>query len=145
MNDEPDLSFCGLSVWVEDREFPDASDYWDGNWLVIRAKMKASGASVESGGPILMTTDVERFRDDLVVMASTLAGKAILTGLEPGINMTLEMCGRGHVEGVIEITPDHLNQQHRFKVEADQSYLPALVSSCDAILSRFPVTNPRTE
>ena len=144
MDDEPDLSFCGLTLWVEDREFPEASDYWDGNWLIIRGTMKASGALVECGGPILTTADVERFRDDVAKMISTLAGEATLTGLEPGINMTLEMCGRGHVEGVIEITPDHLNQQHRFKVEADQSYLPALVSSCDAILSKFPVTNAPT-
>ena len=144
MDTEPDLSFFGLSLWVKDREFPDASDYWDGNWLVIRAKMKASGASVECGGPILMTADVERFRDDVAKMVSTLAGEATLTGLEPGINMILKMRGRGHVEGVIEITPDHLNQHHCFKVEADQSHLPALVSSCDAILSRFPVTNAPT-
>ena len=141
MDIESDLSFCGLSLWVEGREFPDTSDYWDGNWLVIRAEMKASGAFVKCGGPILMTADVEQFRDDVAKMVSTLTGKATLTGLEPGINMTLEMRGRGHVEGVVEITPDHLNQHHRFKVEADQSYLPALISSCDAILTRFPVTN----
>ena len=88
-----------------------------------------------------MTADVEQFRDDVAKMVSTLTGKATLTGLEPGINMTLEMRGRGHVEGVVEITPDHLNQNHRFKVEADRSYLPVLVSSCDTILTRFPVTN----
>lgn len=145
MDNEPDLNFCGLSLWVRHRQFPDASDYWDGNWLVIRAKMEASGARVEFGGSILMTADVERFRDELAKMVSALAGEATLTGLEPGINMILEMRGKGDVEGVIEITPDHLNQHHRFKVEADQSYLPALVSSCDAILSRFPVINASSE
>ena len=81
MDTEPDLSFFGLSLWVKDREFPDASDYWDGNWLVIRAKMKASGASVECGGPILMTADVERFRDDVAKMVSTLAGEATPDGI----------------------------------------------------------------
>lgn len=141
MNAEPDLTFCGLSIWVEGREFPDASDYWDGNWLVVRAEMKASGALVECGGPILMTGDVERFRDGVAEMFTTLAGEAALEELEPGIKLTLRMRGKGHVEGVVDMTPDHLNQQHRFNVEADQSYLPALVSSCNAILGRFPVTN----
>lgn len=141
MDTEPDLTFCGLSLWVQGREFPAASDYWDGNWLVIRAEMKASGAFVECGGPILMTGDVERFRNGVVGMVTTLSGEAALEGFEPGIRLALRMRGRGHVEGVVDITPDHLNQQHRFNVEADQSFLPALVSSCDAILNRFPATN----
>jgi hypothetical protein len=144
MDVEPDLSFCGLSLWVHDRQFPSATDYWDGNWLMISAKMKATGAYVECGGPILMTADIERFRDGLSAMVSTLTGEAVLTGLEPGLNVTLKMRSRGHVEGVIEITPDHLNQLHRFDVEADQSYLPALVLSCEAILGAFPVTNAPT-
>jgi hypothetical protein len=45
----------------------------------------------------------------------------------------------GHVEAVIEITADHINQYHRFMVEGDQSYLPELIRSCDAILGKFPV------
>ena len=145
MSAEPDLTFCGLSVWVKGREFPDSSDYWDGNWLVIRAEMKASGALVECAGPLLTTGDLERFRDEVAEMVTALAGEAALEGLEPGIKLIVRMLSRGHVEGVVDITPDHLNQQHRFNVEADQSYLPALVSSCDAILGRFPVTNASTQ
>jgi len=138
---EPDLRFCGLSLYVDRRQFPDASDYWDGNWLMIRVRMETLGALVECAGPILMTADIERFRDQLKAMADTLAGEATLAGLEPELNMTLKMKQRGHVVGVVEITPDHLNQQHRFQVEADQSYLPALILSCNTILSRFPVIN----
>jgi hypothetical protein len=103
--------------------------------------MDASDARVKCDGPILMTTDIKQFRDQLTVMVDTLAGEATLMGLEPELNVVLKMQKRGHVEGVIEITPDHLNQHHRFTVEADQSYLPALVLSCDAILERFPVIN----
>lgn len=144
MSAEPDLTFCGLSLWVEGREFPDASDYWDGNWLVIRAEMRAPGARVECVGPILMASDLECFRDGVAEMVTALAGEATLKGLEPGINLTLRMGSRGHVEGAVDITPDHLNQQHRFNVEADQSYLPALVLSCDAILGKLPVINALT-
>jgi hypothetical protein len=141
METEPDLSFCGLSLWVTGREFPDAPDYWDGNWLMIRAKMEAPGASVECGGPCLTTLDVELFRNGIAAMYSTLSGEAVLTGLEPEISVTLKMCGRGQVEGQIEITPDHINQQHRFTVEADQTYLPELMRACDSILNAFPVKN----
>ena len=74
-------------------------------------------------------------------MNGSLAGEAALMGLEPERNLLLKLDKLGHVAGVIEITPNHLNQHHSFTVEADQSYLPALVLSCDAILKRFPVIN----
>ncbi|MDR6135773.1 hypothetical protein QE361_002772 [Sphingomonas sp. SORGH_AS802] len=92
-----------------------------------------------------MTGDVERFRDEIVAMVTTLAGGAALEGLEPGIKLTVRMRGRGHVEGVVDINPDHLNQQHRFNVEANQSYLRALILSCDAILASFPVISTTTQ
>ncbi len=108
---------------------------------MIRVRMEAHGAHVEFAGPILMTADFERFRDQLVAMVDTLTGEATLASLEPQLNMVLKMQQRGHVLGMVEITPDHLSQHHRFQVEADQSYLPALISSCNTILSRFPVIN----
>ena len=101
MTTEPDLRFCGFSLWVHRRQFPNASDYWDGNWLVVSAKMEASGAYVECAGPMLMTADVERFRDGLAAMVSTLTGEAVLNGLEPSINVSLKMRSRGYVEAVI--------------------------------------------
>jgi hypothetical protein len=119
MMTEPDFRFCGLSMCVDARQFPNASDYWDGNWLMLRVRMEAHGAHVECAGPILMTADIERFRDQLVAMADTLTGDATLAGLEPDLNMVLKMGQRGHVVGVVEITPDQLSQQHRFQVEAD--------------------------
>lgn len=74
-------------------------------------------------------------------MIDTLAGEATLKGLEPELDFELQMKKRGHIEATIEITPDHLNQHHQFTVETDQTYLPDLVRSCDAILERFPVIN----
>ena len=139
MSDEPDLRFCGFSLWVDQRQFPSASDYWDGNWLIVRVRMEASGARIECEGPFLMTTDIKQFRDQLAAMVASLSGEATLMGLEPEISVVLALRKLGQVEGAIELTADHMNQQHRFTVEADQSYLPGLVQSCDAILERFPV------
>ena len=130
-----------MSLWVDGRQFPDTSDYWDGNWLMIRVRMEARGAKVECAGAVLMTADIERFRDQLSAMADTLTGEATLAGLEPELSVILKIQQRGHIDGLVEITPDQLNQQHRFQVETDQSYLPALIQSCNSILSRFPVIN----
>lgn len=139
MSDEPDLHFCGFSLWIDRRQFPAALDFWDGNRLMVRARMEASGANVECEGPILMTEDIKEFHDQLTAMAASLAGEATLKGLEPEINVVLTMQKLGQVEAVIEITADHIHQHHRFIVEADQSYLPGLIRSCDTMLRKFPV------
>ena len=139
MSSEPDLCLGGLSLWVDGRQFPDATDYDDGNWLNVRARMAAPGATVGCEGAILMTTDIDRFRSQLVSLRAALAGEAILAGYEPELKVTLKMQRLGQIEGEVEITPDHLNQFHRVRLDVDQSYLPALIASCDAILDRFPI------
>ncbi|MFK3668196.1 MAG: WapI family immunity protein [Brucella sp.] len=143
MTDEPDLRFSGFSLWIDGRQFPDVSDFWDGNWLMVRARMEANGARVECEGPVLMTVDIKEFRDQLTAMAASLTGEATLKGLEPEINAVLKMQKLGQVEAVIEITADPVNQHHRFVLEGDQSHLPGLILSCDAILRKFPVIEKR--
>lgn len=141
MQSEPNLRLGGLSLWIGGREFPDSEDYWDGNWLVVRARMEAPGARVECEGPILMTSDLERFRGELASLHATLSGEATLASLEPNLTVRLAAQRLGQIALEVEITPEPLGQLHRFTLDAhlDQSHLPALIASCDALLERFPV------
>lgn len=139
MTSEPDLRLGGLSIWVDGRQFPQASDYYDGNWLIVRARMDAPGATVKCEGPILMTTDIDRFRLELESLSATLAGEAALASYEPDLKATLKGRALGHIGVEVEITPDHLNQSHWFTDALDQSYLPPLITACERILERFPV------
>jgi hypothetical protein len=139
MATEPDMRLGGLSIWVDGRQFPNATDYYDGNWLMVRARMEAPSATVKCEGAILSSADIDRFRAELGSLCATLAGKATLDSYEPELKATLKAQSLGHVEGVIEITPDHLNQLHRFTLDLDQSYLPAIIDACASILRRFPV------
>jgi hypothetical protein len=135
---DPDLKLGGLSVWVRERANPEVSDYWDGNWLIVQANMQVGQSSVTTGGAILMTTDVEQFRNQLAVMHEALTGEASLSGSEPNLEVTVRMNRLGQIVGQVIITPDHLTEHHRFDIELDQSYLPALITSCDSIIQRFP-------
>ena len=139
MSDDPSLRIAGLSIWIDNRQFPGASDYYDGNWLNMRARMEAPGATVKCGGSILMTTDVDQFRKELESLSATLTGEATLSSFEPELKVTLRGQQLGHIEAEVEIAPDHLSQFHRFTLDLDQSYLPALITGCEAILERFPV------
>jgi hypothetical protein len=39
----------------------------------------------------------------------------------------------------VEITPDHMTQEHNFQFEVDQSYLPSLIESCRKVLAKYPI------
>ena len=135
---EPDLKLANLSIWVSGRQFPDNSDYWDGNWLNLRAEVRGRGSSVATVGPILTVMDFQRFRDEAARLHASLVGRAELKGYEPNLAVELEGQTLGHVACLVDITDDHLSETHRFTFGVDQSYLAALIISCDAILKRFP-------
>jgi hypothetical protein len=139
MDSDPDLKLSGLSIWVLDREFPNASDDWDSKWLRIRAVMEAPGARVSCEGSILMIDDFQRFRDEVEILRGRLEGGATLHSLEPNLKVSLQARSLGHVQVEVEITPDHMDQSHWFAFELDQSYLPSLIDGSDAVIGRFAV------
>jgi hypothetical protein len=138
-NTDPDFKLDGFSLWIQGRQFPGDSDYWDGNWLIVRAQMRASGALVEVEGPILHIPELAGFRDQLRKLNETLAGTAELEPIEPELHLTMTVQSLGHIAVRLSITPDHLNQTHTFEFGVDQSYLPSVLSSLDRVLSDYPV------
>lgn len=137
---EPDLRLAGLQLWVHGREFENLHDFWDGNWLQATAHCSAPGAAVRAEGTILRTVDLARCLAQVEALHASLTGTARLDSLEPALAVTLAVAGSaGRVEMGVEITPDHLSQQHRFEFSLDQSYLPPVVVQLQALLQRFPV------
>ncbi|GAA0217792.1 hypothetical protein QOZ96_003396 [Brevundimonas nasdae] len=138
---EPDteahLKLGGLSIWVDGREHPHSDDGDDGNWLIIYARVEAPGALVELSGPWLRRDEVAAFLQQVEAMSENLSGKAELYPVEPAIKAVLEIDVRGQIALVVEATPDHMTQSHRFRFELDQSYLPVIVRQCRGILFRF--------
>jgi hypothetical protein len=143
INEPPDLKILGFELWVHGRQFPDALDAWDGNWLRITAEVEAPGARVTVTGAVLDTVSFSVFSEALRRLQSTMFGDATLESHEPNIKVVVSAADRiGHLAIVIEITPDHLTQQHRIEFEADQTFLGPMIKQSDAILSRLPVREP---
>lgn len=137
---EPDLKVAGFQLWVHGREFPEAEDCDDGNWLRVTAHCGASGASVWTQGSILMVTDIAGFGDRCAALLCGDTASAALEPVEPELNLALEAIDCiGHVRAEVEITPDHLAQAHRFEFEIDQSYLPHIIRQCSAIVEEYPI------
>lgn len=136
----PNLKVAGLHLWVHGRQFPDADDYWDGNWLRITAYCGASGAQVLIQGAIVTIQDIAGFGDQCDAMLRGTATSVLLDPFEPELRVSLEAVGGlGHIRVAVDITPDHLAQSHRMEFEIDQSYLPGIIEQCSAINRAYPV------
>ena len=135
----PDIKLSGLQIWVHGRQFPDATDYWDGNWLRITAHCGTHGADVWTTGPILNLPAVVSWLAELEDLNHSLTGSASLVPLEVELSVTLTAGELGHISMEVEITPDNVTQEHTFRFELDQSYLEPVIASCRKIVNNYPV------
>ena len=140
----PSFRLAAFQLWVHGRQFPAAHDRWDGNWLNVTAHCGQAGASVWATGPILDTTGLLRFRNQLERLHQTLSGEAVLESHEPNVVVRVAAAdGLGHVRVRVEVSPDQLAQGHWFEFEIDQSYLPTTVAQLESALTEFPVKGIR--
>lgn len=59
--------------------------------------------------------------------------------LDPELRLEMKaLKSLGYLELSVEITPDNISQEHRFRFEIDQSYLPPLVAEIMKLLEKFP-------
>lgn len=136
----PALKIAGFQLWVHGRQYPEAQDADDGNWLRISGHCGASGASVWIQGPVLMVTDLKRFGLECQQMFDGNTDRATLDSYEPELRVTLLRSDRhGHIRANVEMTPEHLSQTHHMRFEIDQTYLPAYAERCAAVVHSYPV------
>jgi hypothetical protein len=136
----PSLKVAGFQLWIHGRQFPDAYDCDDGNWLHVTAHCGASGASIWVQGSIVMVTDIAGFGEECTSVMSGKATSAQLNPLEPELSVTLESTDRlGHICACVDITPNHFTQSHRIEFEIDQSYLPGIVAQCSEVVKQYPI------
>ena len=135
----PDIKLADFQLWVHSRQFPQSEDVWDGNWLNVTAHCGSQGADVWVSGAILGAPDIGGWLAALEEMNRTLSGEANLESIEPELRVELKMESLGHIWVRVEITPDHMMQEHVFQFEVDQSYLGKLIEDCRKVLAKYPV------
>jgi hypothetical protein len=135
----PNIQIEGLSIWVHGREFPEETDYWDGNWLRVTVECSSNGAEVSVSGPIIHLSELAAWTDAAEKLHKTLHGEANLDCIEPELSVELVIDKLGSISMTVNITPDHLLQEHCFRFKIDQSYLPELIRSCRTVLASYPI------
>ena len=134
--DEPSLALGGLRVWVVGRAFPDSAEWWDRDLLKVRAECRAPGSAVTATGAILRSDEIADLLAGMEAMHKWESKSFDWNPREPNLSVKLE----GGLTVQVDITPDHMMQQHRFRFHLDLTYLLEPIGQCRQILRSFPVT-----
>lgn len=135
----PDIQLAGLEIWIHSRQFPDATDYWDGNWVHATAHCEAMGGSIWVRDNILHLPEIAQIIAGVESLGKELTGKVRLPCMEPELAFTLEAKSLGPIEMTVDITPDHFSQSHKFIFEINPSFFPRLLSDCRETLRKYPI------
>ncbi|MBF0548668.1 MAG: hypothetical protein HQM08_29835 [Candidatus Riflebacteria bacterium] len=136
----PDLNIAGFQLWVHGRQFPDSEDYDDVNWLRVTAHVGASGADVWVSGSIMQVNDILEIQRKCDALCKGDLTDISIQPLEPGLELHLHKAdGLGHYNLKILITPNHLEQEHSFFFEIDQSYFIQIIRQCNDLINKYPV------
>jgi hypothetical protein len=112
-----------VSIRATRREFPDARDYWDGNWIYADVEIRV-GAFRGEYEALLRTDEFARFHDALIPLYENLTGVAELVSMEDWIRPRLVGDGKGHIQ-VSGDARDAAGNGNRltFELELDQTEL----------------------
>lgn len=136
---DADLEFNGFRLWIHGRQFEQASDYWDGNWLNVTARVDSVTSHVSASGSFVHLSELAGLLRGCEQVYTSLKGRAELDCMEPNLFIALEGTGAGGVNIEIRITPDHMRESHRYLTSFDQTYLPPIIAACRRIFDKYPI------
>lgn len=140
---KPDLEIEGFQLWVHGRQFPESQDHYDGDWLRVTVHCGARGADVWAAGSLLTVTELDAFGKECEELLGGRIDTARLDPLEPALDVVIARSDLlGHFTPAVNITPDHLKQEHRFEFETDQTYIREVVAECQAIIKKYEIRGP---
>jgi hypothetical protein len=127
-----------MRIQVLIRSHYGATDYWDANWLDCDVDINARPFSA-SFRATLRTDEFERFREGLKTAHEILTAGAVFESMEEWLTIEAKGDGLGHFTAHCQATagPDRVNL--RFEINFDQTDIPEMLRSLDAILEKFPV------
>ncbi|HEU4579666.1 MAG TPA: hypothetical protein VFS67_15515 [Polyangiaceae bacterium] len=133
-----------IAIAVTRREFPESTDYWDGNWVYATVRIRVGAFRGEYEAQ-LRTDEIAHLRSGLVHLHAELSGNASFESMEEWLKMSIEGDGRGHFVAKCEARDQPgTGNTLRFELRFDQTELPPVIAALDAVLAAFPVKGAPT-
>lgn len=133
-----------LALEMQRRESTNSSDYWDGNWIVIRFQATVPGFHADFNATVHLREIVE-LRKQLTAMYTALEGRVEWKAMDGVLELAGEMDRLGHIQWTIElIYPTGVGARLLLEIHNDQTYLPAILNQIDDCLEAYPCVGSAT-
>jgi hypothetical protein len=129
-----------LSITLVARAHPEATDYWDGNWVRSILDVRAGGFTAHVTAN-LRADEIHRFAQGLKSISDNLSGTAVLQAMEDWITLSITCNPKGTLDVSGEVT-DQPGVGNRLSFELhgfDQTHMSTWVAQLATAESRFPV------
>ena len=128
-----------IALNVSGRGYPNATDFWDANWLICTVEI-AVGAFRGWVDSMIRTEELEGFRGQLLRLHDGLHGEAEFATMEEWLSLRLIGDGRGHIEARCQLgdEPGGGNTL-TCRLSMDQTFLPPLMRELSELLNAYPV------
>ncbi|WP_216319320.1 WapI family immunity protein [Deinococcus aestuarii] len=139
----PDLRLKGFRLWVHGREFPDAQDYWTGNWLVISAELHSGhGRAWVERSACLMTADLAHFLNR-VDQEDKDGGPSrweltLENPLEPEVACAFARTDAG-LRAILTLTANPTHELHRACLNVSETEWQDFKAQLHVLVERYPV------
>jgi hypothetical protein len=121
------------------RERPEATDYWDGNWVYATVKIAARAFRGEFEAQ-LRADEFASFRNQILPLHEKLVGRATFETTEGWLRVEIEGDGKGHFRAdCVAVDQPGMGNRLSFKIDFDQTELPDILCGLDAVCEAFPV------
>jgi hypothetical protein len=129
----------GVQISVLGRQFPDATDWEDGNWLISPVRIGVGRFAGELPAQ-LRIEELQAFRAGLELIRDTLSGVAELHSMDGWLTLSVQCSASGSllVSGSADDNPG-IGNKLRFEIAGmDQSFLRDLIDQLQEVEHAFP-------
>jgi hypothetical protein len=121
------------------REFPEATDYWDGNWIDSKVTLRVGGFTGAYDAQFRVD-EFASFRDQLRPLYEALRGEARFESMETSLKILVTGDGLGHLAAeCVACDQPGTGNRLSFELAFDQTELQVVLGDLEALLRVFPV------
>jgi len=127
-----------LDIRFSGRTWPQATDFWDGNWL--NATARGSSCGLQGSVDLRLRVDeLHSLSAKLADLPRSHTGQLAFWPMEPNLKLTFQIGPPEALNVFVELQPDLAGPAHMtFELRLDQSSIPSIISQLAADLAPFP-------
>ncbi|MGB7342335.1 MAG: hypothetical protein WBC91_25785 [Phototrophicaceae bacterium] len=127
-----------ISLIFKGRRYPDTSDFWHGNWLLVDVEIQVGTFSGNIDGET-RNEHVQDFYEELRRLNESLVGTAKL-GIEKWVEINVEAEKYGSIQVYGHASDDQTDgNKLQFRIKTDQSYLNQVLKGLHKVIELYPI------